>query len=142
MASTAIPAVKAAIIELLEASKDLEGVTLAPGAEPDRAKEYVWFYRATAAREFNLIGGNPPPLDENLRIFLRVVAIKGDIGADASEERAYEIAEAVETALRGDLELDGTVYFHRIESVEQEHLKIDRTRGCHVLLTIAAKTRI
>lgn len=142
MASTAIPAVKAAIIELLEASEDLEGVTIAPGAEPDRDKEYIWFYKASATRDFNLLGGNPAPLDENLRIYMRVVAIKGSIDADPSEDRAYEIAEAVEAALRADLELDGTVFFHRIEAVEQEHLKIDRTRGCHVLLTLTAKTRI
>lgn len=141
MASTAIPAVKTAVLGLLEASEDLANVNVTGDKEPEHDKEYVWLWRAKATRSFELLGGNPAPLDEIIELKLRIVSIQGDAVA-ASESRATELLEAVEGALRGDLELDGTVFWHRLEEIEGDAVLFDQRRGFAWTATLTAKTRI
>lgn len=141
MASTAIPAVKAAILSLLEGAEDLKGVLVTDDKEPEREKEYVWIWKAKARREYRLLGGSPSPLDEDLEIKLRIVAMQGD-AAKPSEERASELLEAVETALRADLHLEDTVLWHKLEEIDGEPYLFDTRRGFAWSATLAAKARI
>lgn len=140
MAATTIPAIKAAIVKVLEASEDLEDVTVAKGKEPTRKTEWIWVQRAEAAREFRLIGQKPMPLDELVKVHLRVVAIRGDI--EAAEKRATELFEAVEAALREDDKLGGAVLWHKIESFESEPLNFDTKVGFHYVPIVSAAARI
>lgn len=141
MASTAIPAVKAAILAALEGAEDLVGVTVTADKEPEKEKEWVWVWKAEAEREFKVLGPSPAALDEMVKVSLRVVSIQGT-KATPSEERAFEISEAVETALRADPDLGGAVTWQRIEKVEQEPLLFDKRYGCLVEMTVKAKARI
>ena len=141
MASTAIPAVKAALVELLEASEDLQGVTVTDDKEPERSDEYVWIWKAKSHREYRLLGGKPPPLDEDLEVKIRIVAIKGD-ASKPSEERATELLEAVEDALRADLGLKQTVLWHKLEDIEGDPVLFDTRRGFAWMATLTAKARI
>jgi hypothetical protein len=144
MAATAIPFVKAGILEALEAIQgDLgERVAISADKEPESAKEYVWIYKGKAKRDFKLMGPRPAKVEEEVRISLRVLVVKGSDKAGPSEERALEIAALVEGALR-DLELGAPVLFPiLIEELEDEQLVLDQKRGCHVLMTAVTKARI
>ena len=146
MASTAIPALKSAILASLEVDptpEGLEGVAISGDKEPTRSSEYVWLYKGKAQREFKLIGGRPSKLNEEVRIFLRVLVVKGD-QAEA-ESRALAIAEAVEGILR-DLEPeDDEAQFLKpllVEELEDEPLQFDQKAACHVLMTVVTEARI
>src|SRR4051794_13782948 len=100
MASTSLPAVRAGVLSALEGADDLESVHIADGGtEPHRAAEYVWMFKARATREFRTIQPAPTPQDENVKVSLRIVAIKDTKDNSKSEERATELLETVETAL-------------------------------------------
>jgi hypothetical protein len=140
MASTAIPFVKTSILEALESAEGLEEVVVSGDREPEQALEYIWLYKAKAKREFRLVRPRPAPLEEEVRIFLRVLAVRAE--AMDAENRALEIAEAVENALRA-LDLGPPVLFPLlIEELDDEQLQFDQKRGCHVLMTVATKARI
>lgn len=144
MPSTAIPAVKAAVLEILKEVEALKSakVVITADKEPERAREYIWLWKATATREFKSLGPQPSALNEEVKIFLRVMVVKGDSSPTPSEERAFEILEEMETALRGQVRLNGAVRFQHVEDLEQEQLIFDRKRGCHILVTLTAKARI
>lgn len=139
---TAIPAVKEAVFNLLKDAPALEGIKVTDDKEPERHKEYVWVYKARAKRKFKLLGPQPARQDENIEVYLRIVSIKDATELKPSEERAIEIFEAVEEALRADITLKGTAFFHLIEDVEIAPAKFDKKRGCHVIAVVSAKARI
>lgn len=144
-ASTAIPAIKEAIFEILKEAAEggpLEGIPVTDDKEPDREKEYVWVWKAKAKRAFKLLGPQPARQDEMINVFLRIVAIKDSEKLKPSEERAIEIFKAVEEALRADITLKGKAFWHLIEDVEIAPVKLDKKRGCHVIAVVSAKARI
>lgn len=141
-ASTAIPAIKEAVYELLKDSEALDGILITNDKEPDREKEYVWVWKARAKRKFKLLGPQPARQEEQIEVFLRIVAIKGSETLLPSEERAVEIFKAVEEALRADITLKGKAFWHLIEDVEIAPVKFDKKRGCHVIAVVSAKARI
>lgn len=139
---TAIPAIKEAVFQLLDDAPALEGIKVTDDKEPEHTKEYVWVYKAKAKRAFKLLGPQPARQEEMIEIFLRIVAVKDAAKLKPSEERALEIFEAVEEALRADTTLKGTAFFHLIEEVEIAPVKFDKKRGCHVIAVVSAKARI
>ena len=142
MASTNIPAVKAAVLKVLESAKALEDITVSGDKEPERDTEYVWIYKAKAKRQFTTIGKQPAAQDEMVEVHLRVFAVDPGATYTDVEARAVEIFEAVESALRDSPTLDGTAFFQHVEELEIEPLLLDQNWACHVLVTLAAKTRI
>jgi hypothetical protein len=146
MASTAIPALKAAILGALgtePAPAGLEEVEISGDKEPTRASEYVWLYKAKAQREFKSIGRRPSSLDETVRVYLRVLVVKGS--ELEAESRALAIAEAVEGILRElDPDDEDATFLSPllIEELEDEPLQFDQKAGCHVLMTVVTKARI
>ncbi len=142
MASTAIPNLKTTIIAALEAADGLRDVVVTADSEPLRADEYVWLYKARSKRQFGALGPRPAPIDEELRVYLRILVLKGSDKSAPSEERALELADVVESALR-DLE-PGRPFLSPllIEELDDEPLQFDQKRGCHVLMTVATKARI
>lgn len=141
-AVTAIPAVKQAVVDLLKDAPALKGIPIVDDKEPEVKKEYVWVYKSKAKRAFKVIGPQPGKQEEMIQIFLRIVSTKGDQKLKPSEDRALEIFEAVEEALRADTTLKGTAFFHLIEDVEIAPVKFDKKRGCHVIGVVSAKARI
>lgn len=143
MASTGIPAVKAAILALLEETDGLEGVTVTAGKEPERAKEFIWVSHAKAVRDPKLLKSAPHPLDEDVRVTVWVVALKGGKDHLVSEVRAYEIAGVVETAIREPgVHLAPVDFWHMVEQIDDSPLLRDKTWGCQIEMTVLVKGRI
>lgn len=138
MAATAIPAVKAAVLVALDDVEGLAGVEVTGGLEPSRKDEYVWIWKAKAKRVFKSVGARPPALDEAVSLTIAAVVI----GGKDPEARVFEIAGAVETALRADVTLAGAVRWHRLEELDEEPLQFDQKVGCRILMTLTAKARI
>lgn len=141
MSSTAIPAVKEAVVNTLKAASSLKGITVTDDKEPERKSEYIWIWKARAKREFKNIGPNSK-VDEMIEVFIRIVAYKGSTDQKPSEERAVEIFEAVETALRANRKLNNTVFWHKIGDLEIVPLVPDKKRGCHAIAVVNAKAQI
>jgi hypothetical protein len=135
---TAIPAVKEAVLEILDDAEGLEGVTVAAGLEPTRADEYVWIWKAKAKRVCKSVGRNPPVYDEDVSLTMRALVV----GGENPEARVFEIVAATETALRSSITLDGAVKWHKLEELDQEPLQFDQKLGCHILMTLTARARI
>lgn len=145
MASTAIPAVKAALVNRLEETTELDEIEIASGGrEPSTVRkvkkgdEYVWIWRGRSKRDPASLGRRPAPLKENIEITCRLVII----GGDDPEARAFELFEVVETALRGFPDLGRKVRFQSITSLEEEARDFDRTLGHHILFTVSAEAVI
>lgn len=146
MASTAIPEVKAAILEVLGEAKSLEGVTVTGDYKiAERANEHVWLWKAeTRQREYRGLGhavAKPPTIDEEILVTLRIVAI-GQASAAEAESRVFELVEGVETALRESIKLGGVAIQSIVDKLSDEPLNFDTKIGHGVLMVVKAKTRI
>lgn len=143
MPSTNIPAVKEAVLKQLEGAEALKGITISAGKQPERPNEFVWLRSVKGKREWGPLGKQPSSQNEMVRVNLWVFAIKqGGADREASEERAVEIFEAVEGALRETPTLGGVAFFQHVEELEVEPRLLDKKWAAYVYVTVAAKTRI
>lgn len=129
-------------MQILGEAEGLAEVEVGNEREP-RSAQYLWLYKAESSRDYLGLGRRPARLREDVTLSLRVLVI----GTSAKEvsparTRAHEIFEAAETVLREDIELGGTVEFHRIPSFTAEPQTLDERLGYHILFTIVGKTRI
>jgi hypothetical protein len=140
--SSAIPAVKAALLTLLGSASGLEGVAILRGKPDPLPDEFVSVWDAASERDYAGLGPKAP-LDEVIDLTL-VVDVGQASGTDfePSETRAWEIFGAVEDAIRSDLTLSGSWRFDRISKVKQEYFRQDKRRGCRVFCTLTGKARI
>lgn len=142
MASTSIPEVKAALVEALKNSVALNGITITKGKEPTRESEFIWIPKAKAKRSHTLLGGTPP-LDEVVTVTVWVVVTKGTTGPEESEERAFEIVEAVETTLRKPVEAaKQELQPPTVEEIDQSPVPLDKKWACHIEMTVTVTARI
>lgn len=140
--TTAIPAVKAAILKTLEGAEGLAGVVITDDVKAaDRALEHIFMWKAKATRDFAGMARKPPPLDEEIKVTLLVVAIGNGTRLDV-ETRAYAIAAAAESALRGDIKLEGVALSCLVAEIDEDPLDFDTKRGTRLILTVKAKARI
>lgn len=139
--STAIPAIKEAIVKTLKDAESLKGIKVTDEKEPTDEKEYIWVFKARAKRNWQNIGPQSK-MGEVIEIFIRCVSLKGSDEVKPSEERAIELFEAVEAALRANRRLDGTAFFQHVGDVEIAPVLVDKIRGCHVIAVVSAKTQI
>lgn len=140
MASTAIPAVRAAVLETLTGSETLEGfpkLKISAGKEPERAPEWIWVWKAQADREFKVLGPQPAPVEEDVKVWLRIVAIH----QTEAESRAAEILEAAETALRS-ASLGGSTWNQLLQIDEAGPVQFDQKLGYHFVTTLSVHARI
>jgi len=142
VAASAILDVRDAVTEILKGAEALSGIEVSDDREPERSTEYIWIWKAESNRDFAGIGSQPPKLDEDIEITLRVVAMRGTDELRPSEDRAFEIANAAEKALAQQTTLNKTVRFHWVSKVKPTPFLFDRKRGCEVVMTLSAKARI
>jgi|GEM_PF-5487974 len=140
--STAIPSVEAAVLELLEGAAELDGVFVTDDySKAVQETKYVWLWKAEAEREFKGIGRRPATQEEAIELTLRVIAV-GDTAAEA-KNRSYQIAGAVETVLRNDMKLGGTVLKNHVKKLSGEPVTdYEPLFGYAVVLIVAAEARI
>jgi hypothetical protein len=133
-----IPAIKAAVAEVLKGAAGLEEIPIETGPrEPETAKEWIFLWKARAKRKPGSLGRAPFALDEDVTLTVRVCSIH-----EESEARVFVLAEAVESALQAEPTLDGVVRWQYVEEVDQVAMKFDEKDGHRILLTIVAKSRI
>lgn len=139
---SAILEAKEKIYDTLKASEaaELSGVAINWGVEKDFEEVVIW--HSEADRDFATIGRQPPPLDETYNIGLVVNVIAHQSGRDArsAEVRAWAIAAAVQSELRG--ERSDRTLFHRPAKVAQEGIQTDKGTGCRIKITLTGKARI
>jgi hypothetical protein len=107
--SNGIPA-KRALIALIAAQPDLEGVTVDYAFKgKNLGREYVYGGRVNAEQTYPNMTSGVKPRDERLTVDVHVyVFIPGGDQVDA-DTRAMELGGAMETALAADVTLGGTV---------------------------------
>lgn len=145
MAATAIPAVREAVIDALEGIEALSGVELRNGGtEPTQAREWLWIVKADAKnREFKVLQPAPTPIDETVTLHLMISVVGGGKAAEqaAAELRATEILDAVDTVLRADNTLGGTVFSHKFADLEQLNRVVDGGFRATWIAPLTCKTR-
>lgn len=124
MSTSTAPAARAQVLSLLTAALPSSRVTWGgPSEAEDITDEMV--YLGTVTRTVNLRGMGVPAstqgmFDEEYRF--PVIAIGRREGDDeqAAEERAWQLVDVIETAIRADLSLDGTLRSLNAEFGDQE----------------------
>lgn len=106
MADSTVPAVKAALVTLIDGTTS--GVTVtwaAPTDEEDYVAEMIWLGDVEHTDEFGALGGQR--IDESYEVEIVVQVYQEGDDAQACEERAWVLRAAVVTAIRADLTLGG-----------------------------------
>lgn len=145
MASSRLPAITTALVELFAAAPGLEGVTIAHIASASPAKEGIIIGGGEATRSFKALGALPTPLDEEFTIDCEAaVVMLGATDWDAPQARAYELLEAAENALRSDHKLGdpGLVRWITVSRVRENFEAVDKGRAASVRFWLTGKTRI
>jgi len=144
---THVPQARAAIENLLNAAAEsdeaLKEITVSNAEMPERKRKFVWIWKAKSKRDFRVIGPAVTPQKEDMLTTMMIWAAKGEgRNPRPAEDKAMEIFEAVETALREDVTLEDSVLMHHIETMEIEGALLDQTHGCRIVAIISAQARI
>jgi len=108
MATSTVPALKAALLSLLVARAGLSGVQVVYGAPlPNPGREFVSLGGTDGMQETAALGRLRR--EEEYRLTIYVSTIREGQGQQACTERAFEIAAEVENAVRSDPTVGGTV---------------------------------
>lgn len=136
---SAIPAVTQAMFTKLKT--DLTGPKVVFGY--DSAPEMVAIWETEFTREYRLLGPDPVPQDEQFKISLIVEVLKPS-GRDMKTvaDRAWEIFDAADDALRGDHTIGGLSWNALIEQGKQEFFQTAEQQGCRIRATVAGTARI
>ncbi len=143
MTSSSLPAVTAALVELLEMASGLEGVTIAHIAAENPSADGIIVGAAESTRQFKALGALPTPLDEEFTVECAAAAVMiGATSWTAPQARAYELLEAAENALRSDYKLGGLVRWITVSRVKESFEAVDKGRAASVRFWLTGKTRI
>jgi hypothetical protein len=114
MAVSTVPATKAKLVQLFQASASLGGATphvrvtwAAPTRDEEYQNDHVWLGRTRQVEEFRTLGAQR--IDEEYTIDIVIQAYRSGNDEQAVETRWWVMREAVVAALRADLSLGGTV---------------------------------
>lgn len=147
MTSSAIPAVKLALKNLLDGATGtggtLQGVLVSWGVASPPSDDTIEIYTSRTRREYAGIGNQPTRLDEDItvRVVVSVVRTQNE-GPQVAEDRMWAVVEAVENLFRANMKLGGAWLYGRISEIDQEPITFDRKRGSRATLTFAGKARI
>lgn len=133
-----------AVLKAVSEEPEFADVYMSDDTEPQHSEEYVWLYEADADRDWKTIRGGAShlPMQEDINVELRVFVLIGTDSVKPSEDRAFEISDAVEDALRDDPDLNGVLLHQRVKRIRQQQLVHDNRRGVHVLMSIYGEGRI
>ena len=143
MATTTIPAVKTAILALLQAASGLEGIQVEWGRPSKDAmrQESVWFDGTTSTQRAEAIGNQRR--DETYIIELVVsVALDGD-EAQACELRMWAIVAAIETVIRQHPKpIPAPLFDVQFAGADHRPMQAEGQRISEALVRLAARSRI
>lgn len=144
MATSTIPAFKAALLTALEARAALAKVQVSYGPPlPQPSAEWIWLGDADGEQDAAAFGHSRR--EETFALTLMVGVKRGGNGQQAATERAFEIAEEIENELRTNADVTATVRLAEIKGpIKLEELASPdgTSRGAHLTITIRASARI
>lgn len=144
MASSKIPAIGAALETLFDGATGLEDVNVSRiSPDPLTPQEWIVVGPGKGTRTFRSLGNQPTPLDEDFSFACEAACIQqGKPAFSAVGDRAWELLELAETALRGDIHLGDLIRHALIGSAEESYQVVDKGRQCTVRFVISGKARI
>ena len=138
---TALPAIENRVFEVFQDALTDEGVKVVYGI--GEAPELVAIFTAEFDRDFRLLGPSPVPLEESFTLDV-IVEVLRPSGRDMkpASERAWEIFDLIETAVRSDLDLDDVTFDSRFSKGSREFFQTDKAQGARIRTTLAGTARI
>jgi hypothetical protein len=150
MPDCALPEFTELVEKVLEEAEDLKGTSIfwGPPTGDDKPLELIILgadkdaMSGSADREWGPIGAGV--LDEALELPMAVeVSLNSGTNTKPAYTRSFEIAAAVESALRADLDLGGFLLMPaKFSALQGRFFRSDRLRGHHVFLTLTGTARI
>lgn len=142
MATSTIPAYKAALHAALEARVELRNVQVSYGAPlPAPADELVWLAGVEGEQEAAALGAQRR--EETFRLTIIIDVFVQGQNQRAATDRAFELMAIIETVLRADGSLGNVVRFSEIDGpLTLEEMASDTARGARLTIMVAAAARI
>lgn len=136
-----LPAIENRVFEVFQDALTDEGVKVIYGV--GEAAELVAIFTAEFDRDFRLIGPTPVPLEESFTLEV-IVEVLRPSGRDMkpATDRAWEIFELIEEAVRTDLDLDDVTFDSRFSKGSREFFQTDKAQGARIRTTLAGTARI
>lgn len=142
MATTTIPAFKAALLQRLQAREDLLNVQVTYGWPSGAVKrESIMLGGVSGNQTFRTIGATQKMEEYQLTIYITVIR-EGTGNQQACDERALELMAQVEDDLRDDLTVNNTVLTAEVSGFDLEPMASAETREARLTLTIDVMARI
>lgn len=140
MATTTIPAVKTAILTLLQAALTVQ-VEWAKPSHDALALESVWFEGTTSQQRAEAIGNQRR--DETYVLELIVSIAQNGDDARGCELRMWELVAQIETVIRANPKpIPAPLFDVQFAGVEQRPMQVEGQRLSEALVRIAARSRI
>lgn len=142
MASSTVPAFKAALATALRARQALHDVQITYGAPlPAPAREFLWLADVEGEQEPAALGAQRREESYLLTVIANV--LREGQNQQAATERAFEIVAELEDELRNDGSLASTVRFAQVAGpFRLEEMSSDTARAAQVTVTVAVRARI
>jgi hypothetical protein len=147
MATSTIPAFKAALQTQLQARAGLDGVQVSygyPGPLPE--VEYIWLADVKGHQDLAVMGNRTRSRDEDYTLTILIKSEISDISTAAQQtvvERAFTLMAELEDQLRTDPGVNGTVRVAQIEGpIELVELAGANARGALLTVSVRAQQRI
>ena len=143
MATSSIPAFRAALRTRLAARAGLAGVQITDGAPANPAREMIALASTSAQQEYRGIGG-PIGASKQETFDLEVIVSVLREGRDTTgaDTRAFALLAEIEAAVRTDPTVNSTVDVAEISAYQHEPRFTDTAREANLVITIQAQKRI
>lgn len=144
MATSTIPAFKAALLLALTNRAGLTGVQVTYGAPlPQPTREWIWLGDVDGQQDAAAFGHSRREEEFGMTVLIGVT--RGGTDQQATSERAFTIAAEIENELRTNADVSGTVRLAEIKGpirLEELSATDGTSRGAHLTITIRASARI
>ena len=142
MATTTIPAFKAALLQRLQQREALLNVQVTYGWPSGSVhRESIMLGGVSGNQTFRTIGGTQKMEEYALTVYITVIR-EGTGNQQACDERALELMAEVEDDLREDLSVNNTVLTAEVSGFDLEPMASAETREARLTLTIDVMARI
>lgn len=142
MATSTIPAFKAALLTALQARAGLSGVQVTYGWPSGQVKrESIMLGGVTGTQEFRTVGATQKMENYSLTAYITVIK-EGSALQQSADERALAIMAEIEAELRSDLTVGNTVLTAQVARYDLEPMASSETREARLTVTIDVMARI
>jgi len=146
VATSALPALKAGLKDLLEDQEDLAGVLVSYGWPKDPRRELIVLGDAEIQQQYRGIGAaiqSPQPAKrEDIELTVLVSVVGETTAQQATTERALTLLGHIETALRTDPQVGNAVEVAQLSRYRVEELVNDTAREARTTAVVSATAYI